>query len=116
MSAAENPAADSFARVARVSELPAGTLLGVVTPGGERVCLLNDGGAIRAISDECPHQGFALSSGELVGNGAIECVWHGARFDCRSGAVLRGPAEETLPVYEVRLQGDDVLVGPRMKR
>ncbi|MFL5560197.1 MAG: Rieske (2Fe-2S) protein [Gemmatimonadaceae bacterium] len=116
MSAAENPVADAFTRVAQVSDLPAGALLGVITAGGERVCLLNDGGVIRAISDECPHQGFALSSGELIGDGTIECVWHGARFDCRSGAVLRGPAEETLPVYEVRVRGDEVLVGPRVNR
>jgi 3-phenylpropionate/trans-cinnamate dioxygenase ferredoxin subunit len=114
MSAAVNPTGDGFARVAKVIDVPEGGLLGVVTPGGERVCLVNDRGVIRAVGDECPHQGFALSSGELVGNGAIECVWHGARFDCRSGAVLRGPAEETLPVYEVRVSGGDVFVGPRV--
>jgi 3-phenylpropionate/trans-cinnamate dioxygenase ferredoxin subunit len=113
-SAAVNPVGDGFTPVAKVSELPVGSLLGVVTGQGERVCLLNDAGVIRAIGDECPHQGFALSSGELLGNGAIECVWHGARFDCRSGAVLRGPAEDALAVYDVRVQGDEVLVGPRV--
>ena len=110
-----NPVGDGFARVASLRELPEGALLGVVTPRGERVCLINDSGRVRAVSDECPHQGFALSSGEFVGNGTIECVWHGARFDCRSGAVLRGPAEDTLPVYESRVVGDDVFVGPRVR-
>ena len=116
MSAALNAGSDGFVRVARLGDLPDGGLLGVVTPAGERVCLLNDAGVVRAVSDECPHQGFALSSGELVGNGTIECVWHGARFDCRSGAVLRGPAEETLPVYATRVVGDEVFVGPRVVR
>jgi 3-phenylpropionate/trans-cinnamate dioxygenase ferredoxin subunit len=115
VSAALNPVGDGFARVASVAELPEGALLGVALPDGERVCLLNDGGTVRAIGDECPHQGFALSSGELLEDGTIECAWHGARFDCRSGAVLRGPAEETLPVYEVRVAGDDVLVGQRVR-
>ena len=115
MSAALTPDDGGFARVAKLSELPMGTLLGVVTPAGERVCLINDGGEVRAVGDEGPHQGFALSSGELVGNGTIECVWHGARFDCRSGAVVRGPAEETLAVYASRVVGDDVLVGPRAR-
>ena len=115
MGAALNPDDGAFARVAKLSELPVGALLGVVTPRGERVCLINDGGEVRAVTDECPHQGFALSSGELVGNGTIECVWHGARFDCRSGAVVRGPAEDTLVVYESRVVGDDVLVGPRAR-
>ena len=115
MSAAVNATGDGFARVAAVSEIPEGGLLGVVTPAGERVCLLNDGGVIRAVGDECPHQGFALSSGELLGSGTIECVWHGARFDCRSGAVLRGPAEETLPVFDARVVNGEVFVGPRVK-
>ena len=103
-----------FVRVASIDELPEGALLGVVTPSGERVCLLNDNGVVLAVGDECPHQGFALSSGELRGDGTIECVWHGARFDCRSGAVLRGPADTPLPRYEARVVGDDVLVGPRI--
>ena len=103
-----------FARVASLGELPEGTLLGVTLPDGERVCLLNDRGAVRAVGDECPHQGFALSSGELLENGTIECVWHGARFDCLSGAVLRGPAEESLVRFETRVVGEEVFVGPRV--
>ncbi len=116
MSASLHPASDGFVRVARVGDVPPGALLGVVTPAGERICLLNDAGVVRAVADECPHQGFALSSGELVGSGTIECVWHGARFDCRSGAVLRGPAQDVLPIYETRVVGDEVFVGPRAVR
>ena len=115
MRAVVNTAGDGFARVASLRELPAGRLLGVMLPDGGRVCLMNDQGAVRAVGDECPHQGFALSSGELLGNGTIECVWHGARFDCRSGAVVRGPAEDSLALYETRVVGDDVFVGPRTR-
>lgn len=107
-------AGGGFVRVASMSELPEGALLGVVMPDGDRICLMNDGGVVRAVGDECPHQGFALSSGELIANGTIECVWHGARFDCRSGAVVRGPAEESLPLYSARVVGDEVFVGPRV--
>lgn len=113
MSTVRNPVGDGFARVAKLGELPENGLLGVTLPDGERVCLIRDQGAVRAVGDECPHQGFALSSGELLGNGTIECVWHGARFDCRSGAVLRGPAEESLTLFETRIVGDDVFVGRR---
>ena len=115
MRAPLNAVDDGFVRVASLRDLPEGALLGIVTPHGDRVCLLNDRGTVRAVGDECPHQGFALSSGELIGNGTIECVWHGARFDCRSGAVLRGPAEETLSVFESRVIDDDVFVGPRVR-
>jgi 3-phenylpropionate/trans-cinnamate dioxygenase ferredoxin component len=114
VSAATHPVGDGFARVASLGELPEGTLLGVTLPDGERVCLIRDQGAVRAVGDECPHQGFALSSGELLGHGTIECVWHGARFDCRSGAVLRGPAEQALTLFETRVVGEDVFVGRRV--
>jgi len=113
VSAASDPRGDGFVRVASLGELPEGGLLGVTLPDGEPVCLINDGGTVRAVGDECPHQGFALSSGEMLANGTIECVWHGARFDCRSGAVVRGPAEEALTIFETRVVGDEVFVGRR---
>lgn len=104
-----------FVRVARVSDVPPGTLLGVTTPSGDRVCLANCGGEIRAVGDECPHQGFALSAGELSATGEIECVWHGARFDCRTGEPTRGPADSPLDRYDVRLENGLVLVGPLVR-
>ena len=103
-----------FVRVAALRDVAEGAMLGVVTPAGERICLIHEGGEVRAVGDECPHQGFALSAGELCGDGTIECVWHGARFDLRSGAVKRGPAEEALARYAVRVENGEVYVGGRL--
>jgi 3-phenylpropionate/trans-cinnamate dioxygenase ferredoxin subunit len=102
----------SFVRVASLRDVADGELHAVEAPGGVRLCLLNLGdGEIRAVSDVCPHQGFPMSAGELhADEGTVECVWHGARFDCRTGAVLEGPATDDLPVYEVRVEGGEVLV------
>lgn len=105
-------AGQGFVPVASVEDLPVGTMLGVTTPNGERVCLANCGGEIRAVTDECPHQGFQLSVGELSPDGEIECVWHGARFDCRTGAVRSGPADAPLTVYEVRVEDGRIMLGP----
>jgi 3-phenylpropionate/trans-cinnamate dioxygenase ferredoxin component len=102
-----------FARVASLSEIPDGSLLGVVTPAGERVCLVNRGGEVSALSDVCTHQAFPISAGQLLDDGTVECVWHGARFDCRSGAVRQGPATDDLPSYEVRVVGDEIHVAAR---
>ena len=96
--------------VASLADLPPGALLAVVLPNGDRVCLLNPHGDIRALEDNCSHQVFPLSAGELLEDGTVECVWHGARFDCRSGAVRQGPATDDLPAYEVRVEGDEILV------
>ena len=106
-------AANRFEDVASVASLPEGELLGALLADGTPVCLYNDRGTIGAVSDVCTHQEFALSDGILHGDGTLECVWHGARFDCRSGAVRRAPATEAVAVFETRVEGDRILVAPR---
>ena len=101
-----------FTDVAAVADVSDGELLGVTLPGGVPVCLYNRGGEIGAVGGLCTHAEFALSDGVLRGDGTIECVWHGARFDCRTGGVRRHPAIEPLPVYRVRVEHGRVLVGP----
>jgi 3-phenylpropionate/trans-cinnamate dioxygenase ferredoxin component len=105
---------DEFNDVGSVAELPDGELLGAVLPDGTAVCVYNDHGTIGAVSDVCTHAEFAMSDGVLQGDGTLECVWHGARFDCRTGAVRRQPAVDPLPVYQVSVEGDRILVGPRL--
>ncbi|MEO6525369.1 MAG: Rieske 2Fe-2S domain-containing protein [Gemmatimonadaceae bacterium] len=103
-----------FYDLASTSAIPEGELLGAVLPDGTPVCLYNHRGVIGAVGDVCTHAEFAMSDGVLHGDGTLECVWHGARFDCRTGAVRRHPATEPLPVYEVRVGAGRVLVGPRL--
>ncbi len=112
---APDAATTGFERAARVEDLPEGTLLGVETTRGERICLVNSGGTIHAVSDTCTHQDFAMAEGLLVDDCTIECIWHGARFDLRTGAARKLPAEEPLPVYEVRVVDGWILVGARTK-
>ena len=102
-------------RVASLAELPDESLTPVRLTTGERVCLVRKGDAVYAISDVCTHQEFAMADGYLVpGSGCvIECNWHGARFDCATGAVLQEPATDPLPVHEVRVIDGEVWVGAR---
>lgn len=101
--------------VARVSALPEGSTLCVVREDGARICLINDGGEIMAISDLCTHQGYSMASGTVLGGGRIECGWHGTVYDCRTGAVERGPATEPIAVYEVKVEGGEIYVGDRAR-
>jgi 3-phenylpropionate/trans-cinnamate dioxygenase ferredoxin subunit len=101
--------------LARLADIPQGSTLGVVLADGTRVCLINDGGEIKAISDVCTHQGYAMSSGAVLGGGRIECGWHGTVYDCRTGAVERGPATEPIAVYEVTVNDGDIYVGARVR-
>ena len=98
--------------VAEASALPPGELLGITLPDGTSVCLYNDRGVIGAIGGECTHGQFPMSDGVLIGDGTIECVWHGARFDCLTGAVRQAPATDALTAYQVRVDNDRVFVGP----
>lgn len=109
---ARDAAAGGFAPVARVEQLPPGTLLGVTTPDGTPVCLVNRDGELLAIHDVCTHQAFPLSAGELLPDGTVECSWHGATFDPCTGRACRGPACEAVRTYAVRVEDGVVQVGP----
>ena len=104
---------DEFVDVAGLDEVPEMGVLGVDGPDGQPICLVRFDGRVSAFADECTHQGFPLSAGEVRADGTLECVWHGARFDCRTGAVRREPAIDALTAYPVRVAGGRVLVGPR---
>jgi 3-phenylpropionate/trans-cinnamate dioxygenase ferredoxin subunit len=80
-----------WARVARLADVADGALAAAALPDGRRVCLMRRGGAVLAIDDRCPHAEFPLSEGELLADGSVQCAWHGARFDLRTGALLDGP-------------------------
>jgi 3-phenylpropionate/trans-cinnamate dioxygenase ferredoxin component len=62
-----------------------------------------------AIYDVCSHEEVSLSEGEVDGL-TIECWLHGSRFDLRTGKPTGLPATKPVPVYPVRVEGDDVFV------
>jgi 3-phenylpropionate/trans-cinnamate dioxygenase ferredoxin component len=66
-------------------------------------------GEIRAVYDECSHAQIPLSEGEVDGC-TLECWLHGSRFDLVTGRPTGLPATKPVPVYPVKIDGDDVLV------
>jgi 3-phenylpropionate/trans-cinnamate dioxygenase ferredoxin subunit len=90
--------------------LATGELRAARLTDGTPLCVGNAEGQLFAVRDECPHSAFPLSNGQLLPGRRLECGWHGAQFDCRTGAVLEGPAEDPLVRYEVRADGGDILV------
>lgn len=99
-----------FLALARLRDIPDPGVLAVEAPGGKRLCLIRLGAQVTATRDECPHQAFPLSAGEVLGDGTLQCSWHGARFDCLSGAVRQGPATDALEMFDVRIEDDVILV------
>ena len=99
-----------FTRVGRTDELSSGQMK-LVEIGEERILLTNIDGEYHAVSEVCTHVGGPLSEGTLEGP-VVECPLHGSQFDVRTGAVENPPASDPLKVYRVRVQGQDILVGP----
>ncbi|MEP6991946.1 MAG: non-heme iron oxygenase ferredoxin subunit [bacterium] len=104
----------AFEDVAAAADLLEGAMLGVSLPDGAPVCVFRLDGRIGAVGNRCTHAEFLISDGVLHADGTLECIWHGARFDCRTGAVRRAPADEPLPVYDVRESDGRILIGPRV--
>jgi 3-phenylpropionate/trans-cinnamate dioxygenase ferredoxin subunit len=66
-------------------------------------------GKVYAIHDVCSHANVALSEGEVV-DSEIECWLHGSTFSLVTGKPTCLPAVEPVPVYPVKIEGDDVYV------
>jgi 3-phenylpropionate/trans-cinnamate dioxygenase ferredoxin subunit len=59
------------------------------------------GGKPFAVSNRCRHLFASLGEGRVVGDGCLECPWHGARYDVTTGKMLRGPQGVFRPVSGV---------------
>ncbi len=97
-----------FVKAIRTAELVPGKGT-VVELNGVRIAIFNVDGAYYAMNDTCTHASGPLSEGELDGT-VVTCPWHGATFDIKTGAVLGTPASDGVRSYEVKAEGEDVLV------
>ena len=97
-----------YTKVASLSELSSGEMK-MVTVDEEDILLTNVDGTIHAVSDLCSHADASLSDG-YIEEGEVECPLHGSRFNLTTGEALNLPADEPLKVYEIKVEGDDILV------
>jgi len=99
-----------FEKLASVNDVPDEGVLGVTGSDGRRICLIRSQGRISAVANNCTHQDFEMSLGDVLPDGTIQCAWHGARFDCFTGLVQQGPATSPLPVFDVKVENGIVWV------
>ena len=86
--------------------LPATSLDGQpqrVEVDGVGVVLYRNDRQVLAVGEHCPHLGAPMNDG-WIDRDRIVCPWHGSRFACESGEVLRGPATSALPSYPARIR------------
>jgi 3-phenylpropionate/trans-cinnamate dioxygenase ferredoxin subunit len=78
---------------------------------GRRIALVRIGDGFHAIDDECSHEDYSLSEGEVWADECeIECPRHGSTFDLRTGEACSLPATRPVAVYPVEVAGETVSV------
>ena len=100
----------AFVKVAELGELSPGNLK-MVEVGDDQILLANVAGNIYACDNVCTHAFAPLSEGGLDEE-QIECPLHGSVFNVATGEVIDPPAVKNLRVFQVRIEGQDILVGP----
>jgi 3-phenylpropionate/trans-cinnamate dioxygenase ferredoxin subunit len=100
-------------KVCSAQDVPEGQARQFTLPSGRLIAIANLGPeeGYRAIDDVCSHQEFYLHEGEVDPDfETIECPKHGSVFDLNTGKPRSLPATIPLPVYAVKVEGDDILI------
>ena len=72
--------------------------------GDTPILVVNLDGDYYAVEDQCTHEDFELSAGPVdQKTGQIECVFHGAKFDLRTGAAMCPPAYTPVATFPVKV-------------
>ena len=99
---------DDFVKVAETKDIHTSQMKEVQIDG-EDICIANVDGKYYAIGNVCTHEGGPLADGILEGYD-VECPWHQSKFDVRTGKVTSPPASESEPTYEIKVDGNSILV------
>ena len=102
---------EAFVKIAHINDIQP-LQMKVFQIDDEEVCVVNVDGKYYAINNICTHEGGPLADGNLEGY-EVECPWHGSKFDVRTGEVTNPPASEPEPTYEVKVDGNIILVRKR---
>ncbi len=76
---------------------------------GIALLVANVGDGFRAYPPVCPHMEEPLDESGICADGVLTCTKHLWQWDMRTGEA-KGPAERPILMYDVRLDGDQVMV------
>jgi 3-phenylpropionate/trans-cinnamate dioxygenase ferredoxin subunit len=79
--------------------------------GADGICLVRIGEEFFALADKCSHANVRLSEGDVDSDDcSVECWKHGSTFSLVDGEAQSLPATQPVEVYQVRRDGNDVVV------
>jgi uncharacterized membrane protein/nitrite reductase/ring-hydroxylating ferredoxin subunit len=76
---------------------------------GRRLVLARTETGYVVFDDRCTHRGGSLAGGVMIA-GVVQCPWHGSQFDCRTGGIKAGPAEQPIETYRVTEEKGQVML------
>lgn len=100
-----------FVRVGSTSDIPEGSMK-TFHVNDQEILVANVKGKYFAIGAICKHEEWDLSEGTLEDCKVI-CAGHGAIWDLETGKAEFDETLEKEPVYEVGVEGNDILVSPK---
>ena len=80
-----------------------------VEANDKAILVCNVDGEFYAVDDMCTHEDSSLYLGCMKGE-LVQCSLHGARFNVKTGEPMEEPAEIPLQTYEVKIEGERILV------
>jgi nitrite reductase (NADH) small subunit len=101
-----------FVKIATKGEIESGKGK-TVEVNGKSIAVLNENGEFFAIDNMCAHAQGPLGDG-VCDEGKVTCPWHGWSYDLKTGKCENNP-EVNLKVYEIKIDGEDVMVGTEVK-
>lgn len=76
---------------------------------GQQIAIARVGERFYAFSNICTHRYEYMTEGFIQGNEVV-CAVHEAEFDMTTGEAVGGPAIDPLPVFPVRVVGNELQI------
>lgn len=80
-----------------------------VTVNGKKICVVQHGEKVYAVSASCPHAGADMANG-WCRDGRIVCPIHRYVYDLETGRGAAGQ-DDYIPVYPVEVRDNEVYIG-----
>ena len=98
-----------FIKAASLNDIPSGSMKTLIV-AGKKIALAHIDQDFFAIDDNCTHEECSLGTEGFLDGETVTCGCHGAQFDITNGAVMSLPATRAISCYQVKIEGDDILI------
>ena len=105
------PVEGDWMRATEAGSIPPERAVIVEVAPGERAAIFRVGRTLSAMANACAHQNGPLGEGRIV-DGCVTCPWHGFQYRPEDGCAP-APFTEKLATYNLRLDGETVLIDRR---